>query len=61
MIQFVEKQFYNLDHLGPVCRILQAGFLQTGPNSEQQLKNQSESGTPYLAYVTTNGASPFLL
>ena len=28
---------------------------------KQQLKKQNESGTPYLAYVTTNGALPFLL
>ena len=32
MIQFVEK-IYKLDHLQPVCRILQIGALQIGPNS----------------------------
>ena len=39
-VQFVEfndpvcrKKFYKLHHLGPVCRILQTGILQTRPNS----------------------------
>ena len=42
MIQFVEfndpvckKKFYKLEHLGPFCRFLQTGVLQTGPNSFQ--------------------------
>ena len=39
-VQFVEynvpvcrKKSYKQDHLGAVCRILQIGILQTGPNS----------------------------
>ena len=36
MTQFVEKKFCELDHLGRVCRILQTGILQTGPNSNEQ-------------------------
>ena len=29
-------------------------------HAEATVEKQNENGTPYLAYVTTNGASPFL-
>ena len=37
MIQVVPQQLYKLEHLGPVCRILQTGFLKTRPNSREKL------------------------
>ena len=52
-LQFVEfsdpvfgKKFYKLDHLGPICRILQTDILQTGPNSIVKT-----AATPRLMFI----------
>ena len=52
VIQFAEKKFGKLDHLGPVCRIRQTGIRQTGPNLRKRGTNLS-SKTPKLQTEST--------